>query len=189
MSDHRSLELAGIETQTGQHLSNQVIIADIGDGTYGIPVDDLLEVEHVPNVAPVPDTEEWIQGVVNLRGSILTLVDPARLLGIGSFKNTHLARILIVGRDDPVALAVDRLRGMRQLSDPVAPEILEDLPGTVARYAESMYRDGDRYITVLNTRRLLDDAEEASRRSNESRSLARGRPPEGAVSAMEGGAA
>lgn len=185
MSDHQSLELAGTVTPTGQQKSNQVIIADIGGVTYGIPVDDLVEVEHVPNVAPVPHTEDWLHGVVNLRGSILTLVDPARLLDAGAWTPSPLSRMLVVGRDDPVALAVDRLRGMQQMTDPVSPDLLEDMPGKVADYVEAIYRDGDKFISVIDVRRLLDDADHASNHSNESMPMAGGRPPGGDVPAME----
>lgn len=188
MSDHRSLELAGTQARPGQTPGNQVIIADFGEGTFGISVDDLLEVEQIPNVAPVPHTEDWIHGVVNLRGSILTLVDPARLLEIGHWQPTPQSRMLIVGRDDPVALAVDRLRGMRQLQEPVSPEILDQMPGRVSTYAEAIYRDGESYVTLLNVRRLLDDADQTSRRSNESIVFDGGRPPAGDVSEIERGA-
>ncbi|MEZ4523214.1 MAG: chemotaxis protein CheW [Thermomicrobiales bacterium] len=188
MSDHRSLELAGTAPPAGQQLSNQAIIADIGGSTYGIPVQDLVEVEHVPNIAPVPNTRDWLRGVVNLRGAILTLIDPARLLDVGEWNPSPLSRMLVVDREDPVALAVDRLRGMRQLNDPVSLDLLDDMPGKVADYVEAIYRDGDAFIRVVDIRRLLNDADTAASRSSESMPHAGGGPLEDDISVMERGA-
>lgn len=187
MSSHQSLELAGTATQPGQQLGDQVIVADIGGASYGIPVNQLLEVEYVPNVAPVPHTEEWLHGVVNLRGSILTLIDPAQLLQIGSWTRTPQARMLVVGRDDPVALAISRLRGMRQFSDPVSPDLVENMPGRVAEYARTVFRDGDSFLIVLDIARLLDDADRFSKRSNETRSVVGDHAPVGHVPVFERG--
>lgn len=187
MSSHQSLELAGTAAQLGQQLGNQIIVADIGGASYGIPVDHLLEVEYVPNVAPVPHTEDWLHGVVNLRGSILTLIDPARLLNIGAWARTPQSRMLVVGRDDPVALAISQLRGMRQFTDPVSPELVERMPGRVAEYVQAVYRDGDRFLIVLDIGRLLDDADRFSNRSNETRSVVGDHTPAGHVPVFERG--
>jgi purine-binding chemotaxis protein CheW len=187
MSSHSSLELAGAEAQLGRQLGDQIIVADIGGVSYGVPVDDLLEVEYVPNVAPVPHTEDWLHGVVNLRGSILTLMDPARLLEVGTWTRTPQARMLVVGRDDPVALAIGQLRGMRHFTEPVSPELVEHMPGRVADYVKTVYRDGANFLIVLNIQRLLDDADHFSRRQNETRSVVGDPSPGGHVPAMERG--
>ena len=187
MSSHSSLELAGAAAQLGQPLGNQVIVADIGNATYGIPVDDLLEVEYVPNIAPVPHTEDWLHGVVNLRGSILTLIDPARLLQIGAWTRTPLARMLVVGREDSVALAIGQLRGMRHFADPVSPDLIEEMPGRVAEYVQTVYRDGANFLIVLDIKRLLDDADRSSRRLNETRTVVGDPSPGGIVPAFERG--
>jgi purine-binding chemotaxis protein CheW len=187
MSSHQSLELAGSDAQLGQQLGDQLIVADIGGTSYGIPVDHLLEVEYVPNVAPVPNTEDWIHGVVNLRGSILTLIDPARLLHIGNWSRTPQSRMLIVERDDPVALAVSQLRGMRHFSDSVSPDLIESMPGRVAEYVQSVYRDGDNFLIVLDVIRLLKDAGQWPNRTNETRSVVGDHAPIGHVPALERG--
>lgn len=187
MSSHQSLELAGAEAQLGQQLGDQVIVADIGDNSYGIPVEHLLEVEYVPNVAPVPHTEDWIHGVVNLRGSILTLIDPARLLHVGTWFRTPQARMLVVGREDPVALAISQLRGMRQFTDPVSPDLVEDMPGRVADYVQTVFRDGDDFLIVLDIGRLLDDADRFTRRLNETRAVVGDHSPGSHVPTMERG--
>jgi purine-binding chemotaxis protein CheW len=187
MSNHQSLELAGAEAQLGQQLGDQIIVATIGDASYGIPVEHLLEVEYVPNVAPVPHTADWIRGVVNLRGAILTLIDPARLLQVGAWTRTPQSRMLVVGREDPVAFAVSHLRGMHQFTDPVSPDLIEDMPGRVSDYIQAAFRDEDEFLIVLDIRRLLDDAEQATPRLNETRTIVGDHSPGGHVPVLERG--
>ncbi len=187
MSSHQSLELAGIETQRGRQLGDQIIVAELDGVSYGFPVEHLLEVEYVPNVAPVPHTADWLHGVVNLRGAILTLIDPARLLEIGAWTRTPYSRMLVVGREDPVALAIGRLRGMGQFTDPVSPELVEHMPGRVAEYVQAVFRDGDHFLIVLAVDRLLDDADQFSNRTNETRSVVGDHTPVGHVPVIERG--
>ena len=167
MSSHSSLELVGAAGEPNLDLGSQVIAFDIGNASYGIPIDSLVEVDRVPNVAPVPHSETWIRGVVNLRGSILTLIDLAALLQIGTWRPTPQSRMLVIGREDPVAISVDQLRGMRQFSESVSPDILDHMPGRVADYAQTIYREGDDFLTVLDIQRALDDADQASGRVHE----------------------
>lgn len=190
MTQHSSIELAGSGEQFDHLITgDQFIIVDLAGKPYGIPVGQVLEVEQVPNIAPVPYTREWLYGVINMRGTILTLIDPASLLQIGAWTRSPLARLLVVDRDDPVALAVDRLRGMRRLTEPVAPEVFEELPGRVAEFVMAVYREGDGFINVLDMHRLLAEADRASGRSDELVGAAAGaRQPGVAVSVQERGA-
>jgi purine-binding chemotaxis protein CheW len=188
--ERQSIELAATgERQDHLLAGEQIIIVELDGTPYGIPIEFVQEVEQVPSVAPVPHTADWLHGVVNLRGSILTLVDPANLLEVGVWRRSATARMLVVGRDDPAALAVDRLLGMRRLTEQVAPEVAGDMPGRVAEFVTAIYRDGDDFISVLDIRRLLDDAERVSNQLSDLVSIsAGGRLPGGDVSVQERGA-
>jgi purine-binding chemotaxis protein CheW len=190
MTQHSAIELAGGGAQYDHLIAgDQFIVVDLAGKPYGIPVGQVLEVEQVPNIAPVPSTREWLYGVVNMRGTILTLVDPASLLQLGAWQRTPLARLLVIDRDDPVALVVDRLRGMRRLTDPVAPEVFEELPGRVTDFVMAVYREGDGFINILDMHRLLEDADRSSQRADEVVTTAAGvRQPGGAVALQERGA-
>src|SRR5690606_13618669 len=121
-------ELAGDELRRTTVLDgDQFIIVEMAGSAYAIPLGAVQEVEHIPSIAHVPGSNAWVRGVVNLRGSVLTLVDLARLLDLEPWRRTSDARMLVVGGDDPVALAVDRLRGMRRLLDRVDIHALAEL--------------------------------------------------------------
>jgi len=162
MDGHRGIELATAERPAETLLAGgQCIIIDLAGASYAVPLGAIQEVEHVPQIAPVPHSRPWIRGVVNLRGSVLTLVDPAALLELGVWSRSPDARMLVVGGDDPVALVVDRLRGMRRLAGEVEATLAENLPGHVARYSLGVHRDAGQWLTVLDLERLLEAAADA----------------------------
>lgn len=53
-----------------------------GRGRYGIPIEDVVEVQALDQYAPVPGTPPFIPGVIHWRGMVLALLDLGRLLGI-----------------------------------------------------------------------------------------------------------
>lgn len=159
--DHRlDIELAADEQRRDTiRYGEQFIVVQIAGLPYAVPLESVQEVEHVPNHAPVPRSADWVLGVANLRGSILTLVDLASLLGVGSWQATKDARMLVVGGDDPVALAIDRLRGMRRLTDISRSPVWATLPGRTQNYVTGVHHSDGEWLSVLNVDRLIEDAD------------------------------
>lgn len=74
------------------HAVESVLIFDIGavarpgkaSGAYGIDVTQVLQVLEPGNVSPVPLAPDTVLGIMNHHGRIVTLVDPASILGMGA---------------------------------------------------------------------------------------------------------
>ena len=47
----------------------------VGRETYGVPIKLILEIVRVPEITAVPDAPEHIEGVINLRGKIVSIID------------------------------------------------------------------------------------------------------------------
>jgi twitching motility protein PilI len=85
------------------------------------------EIFKLGTVLPVPHTQPWLTGVVNLRGGICTVVDLAAFLGLRTAERAvSPTQCRLVGFSDALqvngALLVDRLEGLRHAADlkPVA---------------------------------------------------------------------
>ena len=62
-----------------------------------------------PSVTPLPHTPEWLQGVASVRGALVPVIDPARLFGVGRYRE-HRGYLLISGTgEDAIGLLVDGL--------------------------------------------------------------------------------
>jgi purine-binding chemotaxis protein CheW len=68
----------------------------VGRETYGVPITSLHEIVRVPEITAVPDAPEYMEGVINLRGKIVSVIDLRKRfgekLGAGGRRN----RILVV---------------------------------------------------------------------------------------------
>jgi len=68
----------------------------VGRETYGIPIAALREIVRVPEITTVPDAPDYLEGVINLRGRIISVVDLRKRFGQAATKLDRHSRILVV---------------------------------------------------------------------------------------------
>jgi purine-binding chemotaxis protein CheW len=68
----------------------------VGRETYGVPIASLHEIVRVTEITAVPDSPEYIEGVINLRGKIVSVVDLRKRFGVKHVNNSKKNRILVV---------------------------------------------------------------------------------------------
>src|SRR3954469_10420659 len=68
----------------------------IGRETYGVPITALHEIVRVPEITAVPDAPEFVEGVINLRGKIVSVIDLRKRLGEKKIGSSRRNRILVV---------------------------------------------------------------------------------------------
>jgi len=68
----------------------------VGRETYGVPIASLHEIVRVTEITSVPDSPEYIEGVINLRGKIVSVIDLRKRFGAKQIANGKKNRILVV---------------------------------------------------------------------------------------------
>ena len=80
----------------------------IGRETYGVPITSLHEIVRVPEITAVPDAPEYLEGVINLRGKIVSVMDLRKRFGEKGASLKKRNRILVVEHSGRLAgLIVD----------------------------------------------------------------------------------
>jgi purine-binding chemotaxis protein CheW len=80
----------------------------IGRETYGVPITSLHEIVRVPEITAVPDAPDYLEGVINLRGKIVSVMDLRKRFGIKQAELKKGNRILVVEHSGRLAgLIVD----------------------------------------------------------------------------------
>jgi purine-binding chemotaxis protein CheW len=69
---------------------------EVGRETYGVPITSLHEIVRVPEITAVPDAPDYMEGVINLRGKIVSVIDLRKRLGEKKVTSTRRNRILVV---------------------------------------------------------------------------------------------
>jgi purine-binding chemotaxis protein CheW len=68
----------------------------VGRETYGVPITSLHEIVRVPEITAVPDAPDYMEGVINLRGRIVSVIDLRRRFGEPKTALNRRNRILVV---------------------------------------------------------------------------------------------
>lgn len=134
----------------------EVLAFVLGAEDYALPLTDVREILKVPAVTDVPRAPADVLGILSLRGTVVTLIDLRRRLGLPEGVLDRKARVLVVQREEePMGLLVDSVTGVVRLTR----EEIEDRPAVPgARHAEylaGVARPGSAMYVLLNLQILL----------------------------------
>lgn len=86
----------------------QLVIFKLGREEYGVSILQVQEIKRITEITRVPHTPEYIKGVINLRGSVLPVIDLKRRLNLPQQESTDNTRIIIVKVEEiSVGMIVD----------------------------------------------------------------------------------
>ncbi len=163
---------------SGKYMNQELHIVgfQVGRETYGVPITSLHEIVRVPEITAVPDAPDYMEGVINLRGKIVSVIDLRKRFGEAKKALNRRNRILVVEHGG-------RLSGLIVDS---ASEVIKIPAADVEASPAAMQEGGlncvtglgkyhGRLIVLLDMTKLLDNGarkEEAERSSGEARSAA-----------------
>jgi purine-binding chemotaxis protein CheW len=134
----------------------QVVGFRIGDETFGVRIGSVREIVRVPEITTVPNAQDTIEGVINLRGKIIPVIDLRKRFGQTQIVTDKKNRILVVELDGKlVGLIVNSASEVLK----IPPSEIES-PGSVFADNESSYVTGvgklkGRLIILLDIGKLL----------------------------------
>jgi purine-binding chemotaxis protein CheW len=134
----------------------QVVGFRIGNETFGVRIGSVREIVRVPEITAVPSAPETVEGVINLRGKIIPVMDLRKRFGQSEIQPDKKNRILVVELDNKlVGLIVNAASEVLK----IAPSEIE-APGNLFAEGESGYVTGvgklkGRLIILLDISKLL----------------------------------
>lgn len=146
----------GNETMSEQ----KVIVFQLDDEEYAVSVEQVGSIERLQPITRVPQTADFVKGVINLRGVVTPVIDLRVRFGIGAADETEATRIIIVYLDDmEVGLIVDAANDVIDIPENIvepAPEVV----GTVdVDFIEGVAKLEDRLLILLDLQKVLTRAE------------------------------
>jgi purine-binding chemotaxis protein CheW len=131
---------------------------------FALDAERIQGVERLVDVTPVPNVAAWVTGVINLRGSIASVIDLRTFLDLERLPYNPRTRLLTVQYHDMViCLVVDSVSEMLPIPESAIVETQSTGPNTrqvaipqwIAPYASGSARVGKRSIVLLDAARLL----------------------------------
>ncbi len=95
----------------------QVVAFKLRKEEYGFNILNVKEIKGLTDITRVPFASDFIKGVINLRGSVLPVIDLKKRLGLQDMEYTDDTRIVVVREDDlEVGMIVDEVTGVITLN-------------------------------------------------------------------------
>ena len=83
-----------VEEREYSNNEEQLVVFKLGREEYGVSILNVQEIKRITEITRVPYTPEFIKGVMNLRGSVLPVIDTKKRLGIENEEYTDDTRII-----------------------------------------------------------------------------------------------
>jgi purine-binding chemotaxis protein CheW len=147
-----------VETGTiGMNRELHIVGFRVGRETYGAPITSLHEIVRVPEITAVPDAPAYMEGVINLRGKIVSVQDLRKRLGETNVVPNRRNRILVLEHNGRLSgLIVDSASEVLKIpAADVEPSPTEYLEGGL-KCVTGLGKHKGRLIILLDMTKLLD---------------------------------
>ena len=135
----------------------ELSIFEVGGLTGAVFISDIQEINKHIDVTPVHNAPDYIRGMMNLRGNIITIIDLRAKFGMEILKEIDEdMRILVVNHEyEHIGLLVDRILDVVQ-ADPAAIEPPpSNIQGVAGKYFSNIYKMENTLAAILNVKEIL----------------------------------
>lgn len=133
----------------------QVVEFVLSDERYGIPITYVREVYPFKEITPIPCAPVFVLGMINIRGKILTVIDPRAFFDRPKLPVGPLSKVVVIHVDDvEVGLIADTVVGVRAVEiDEIQPH-LPTMTGLRAKYLKGL---ASNHLAILDIPSILSD--------------------------------
>jgi purine-binding chemotaxis protein CheW len=141
---------------------NQLVIFKLGQEEYGVDIFQVREIRAVEAITRVPRSPEFIEGITNLRGKVIPIMDLGKRFELETKQRDKNTRIMVTELEgNTIGMLVDSVSEVLRLS----PEDIEP-PPTIATTVASEYIKGigkkeNRLIILLDLAKVLTEEEKS----------------------------
>ncbi len=150
-------------TAAGGAEQQQYLTFRLGEEEYGVDILRVQEIKGWAPVTPIPNAPHWLKGVMNLRGTVVPVLDLRLKFGMSTSEYTRFTVVVVVTLGERVTgLVVDAVSDVLDVpvKDIVAPPEVGGIVDT--GFLTGMAKSGDRIISLLAVEPLIGAVTESA---------------------------
>lgn len=152
-----NIENAPIECSYEATRDIQVVAFKLGKEEYAVDILHVQEINRLLNITRVPRTEKYIEGVVNLRGNIVPIINLHTKYSIQSAGDEEDKRIIVFQIDDlKVGIIVDEVSEVINIKARDIEETGRVYESTSSEHIKGVAKVDDRLMILLDLNRIFD---------------------------------
>ena len=139
----------------------QMVVFGLGKEEYGVEITQVQEIVRLQEITKIPNTPEFVEGVVNLRGKVIPLIDMKKRFALLQTERTGDNRIIVINvKENTIGVIVDYVSEVLRISD----DRIEPPPAVVKsigkEYLKGIGKINDRLLILLDLDKILSSSEQ-----------------------------
>jgi purine-binding chemotaxis protein CheW len=127
---------------------------------YGVPITQVQEINRVTSPTKLPQAPDFVEGVINLRGKVIPLIDLKKRFGMEKSEYTEETRIVVVDiAGQTVGVVVDQVTEVLRLPESGIEPPPTMITGVAADYLTGVGKLDNRLLVLLDLGRILTGSE------------------------------
>ncbi|PQO35558.1 chemotaxis protein CheW [Blastopirellula marina] len=153
--------MSGKEKKSVISGEQQFVTFYLGELLMAIPIGCVQEINRQLECTPVPQAPSYVCGVVNLRGEVVTVVEPRQILRLPAGDQTRESRNLIINsHGESVGIMVDKVSDILTLTDDGVTPPPANLKGVEGRFFIGVHQRDEDVVVLLNIDEMLSETYE-----------------------------
>ena len=136
----------------------QVVVFRLGQEEYAVSIAEVKEIIQYKGATKLPGTPDFLEGIINLRGKVIPVVDMAKQFGLSAAQISDRRAIIVETRGMEIAVIVDEVTEVLRLqSDAIEPA--PDMAMVGGAHVRGIGKTGERLLILLATDALFSSDE------------------------------
>ena len=152
------------ETDNNQNDSTnllQLVSFKLGDEEFGVDILRVQEINRMMQLTSVPNSPDFVEGVINLRGRVIPVLDLRVKLNMQSIEHDADTRIIVVEiHNQTVGFIVDSVKEVLRIPESITENPPEIVAGVDSKYIKAVGKLEDRLIILLDLEKVLIEEEQ-----------------------------
>ncbi len=138
----------------------QLVSFEVGEEEYAVPILSVQEINRMMQITRVPKSPPFVEGVINLRGKIIPVIDLRKRFGLTELENSDDVRIIVVEVSNRViGFTVDRVNEVLRINSNIVEPPPAMVCGLDTEYVQGVGKLEDRLLILLHLEKLFTAAE------------------------------
>jgi purine-binding chemotaxis protein CheW len=138
--------------------ARQLVIFTLGDEQYALPIKQVHEIIRYRQPRSVASTQDWVRGVLSLRGKIVPVYDLAARLGVNAEIGEQTKIVILEAGSITAGVIVDAVDEVLTVEDTQ----IERAPTADPALIDSIAKIGERLVVLLNPSTIFSDGQIAA---------------------------
>ena len=141
----------------------QLVTFRIGEEEFGVDILRVQEIIRIMEITRVPKSPDFVEGVINLRGKVIPIIDLRKRFGLEVKEHDKHTRIIVIEMNNMiVGFVVDAVSEVLRIpADTVEPPPPAVMGGIDSEYINGVGKLEDRLLILLDLDKLLSQEEQA----------------------------